>query len=501
MISGSRYRYRERAEWSNKFEEMFKWLEKQNPPIIVAPTKRDGAGYVVYGPNNNMDKVFEKLLKSRQCADTLSKREGSIATRKGQVRYLDAKLLRYPPVKYGPISINVAVTREPKYIDGPIHYVYNIPDTSLDKLTESVNCLVCLGRGIDLAFGRLRVLHSFEEVSSDGLVYRPVSRGQAVGDVEDTGSGFRSSVLLDTPVDGWFERLEENYAEWRKPPQRGFEARRGTVPPALTRTLYSINARVNYMLFSLESPDGQPFSYPIEEGMKVAAWTRHAVASALKDKFDPQTIRSYVYGHGDSAQREDRLSYVPLPSIGSVHSDGRIRRVMIAQLQGSTDNRARAVEDVLETADIILRREEYDGNGSSRNDGVPVARLVHVDDFESDRVVQYYTGVSKTWSTVTPVLLHGHDMRNGKLVPGRKDKLVNEAFSQAGYSEMVEEIELTKSSLIGGLPYAQEFNTPSHLRSWPRYHAFVCFREPMHGPLVIGIGRHYGIGLFARQAV
>jgi CRISPR-associated protein Csb2 len=36
-----------------------------------------------------------------------------------------------------------------------------------------------------------------------------------------------------------------------------------------------------------------------------------------------------------------------------------------------------------------------------------------------------------------------------------------------------------------------------HLGKWPRYHVAVRFSEPVTGPVLAGIGRHYGIGLFA----
>ncbi len=38
---------------------------------------------------------------------------------------------------------------------------------------------------------------------------------------------------------------------------------------------------------------------------------------------------------------------------------------------------------------------------------------------------------------------------------------------------------------------------PEHLKKWLRYHVAVRFRDAVPGPVLAGIGRHYGIGLFA----
>lgn len=42
-----------------------------------------------------------------------------------------------------------------------------------------------------------------------------------------------------------------------------------------------------------------------------------------------------------------------------------------------------------------------------------------------------------------------------------------------------------------------QLRVPEHLKKWPRYHVAIGFRDPIVGPVLIGIGRHYGIGLFA----
>lgn len=45
-----------------------------------------------------------------------------------------------------------------------------------------------------------------------------------------------------------------------------------------------------------------------------------------------------------------------------------------------------------------------------------------------------------------------------------------------------------------------QMRVPQHLSKWPRYHVSGRFTEPVSGPVLVGIGRHYGIGLFAGRA-
>jgi hypothetical protein len=46
---------------------------------------------------------------------------------------------------------------------------------------------------------------------------------------------------------------------------------------------------------------------------------------------------------------------------------------------------------------------------------------------------------------------------------------------------------------------AGSIRVPRHLAPWPRYHVWVRFEHAVSGPVLVGIGRHYGIGLFAAR--
>jgi CRISPR-associated protein Csb2 len=71
-------------------------------------------------------------------------------------------------------------------------------------------------------------------------------------------------------------------------------------------------------------------------------------------------------------------------------------------------------------------------------------------------------------------------------------------LEKSGYSpQSIMELFFQPAPLWAGTEGALAMRVPEHLAKWPRYHVGVRFREPVPGPVLAGIGKHYGIGLFA----
>lgn len=114
-----------------------------------------------------------------------------------------------------------------------------------------------------------------------------------------------------------------------------------------------------------------------------------------------------------------------------------------------------------------------------------------------DSVIRSYLGPSRAWESVTPMILHGHNSQRGRISLHKTSKLILEAFRNAGYpAGSVEDFYMQAAPLVPQLPAAAQFFVPTHLRHWPRYHVGVRFKEPITGPVLAGIGRHCGLGLF-----
>ena len=142
-----------------------------------------------------------------------------------------------------------------------------------------------------------------------------------------------------------------------------------------------------------------------------------------------------------------------------------------------------------------------------------------------DGGLQRFTGESAEWATVAPVILPGHEDRGGlrkKIArvradpPGERalleklnariEALLRKALVQSGLAkDLVERAELDWRGVafVAGVPNAAAFEVPAHLRSARRLHVRITFRDErgdllgVRGPLCVGSGRFYGLGLLA----
>jgi len=140
----------------------------------------------------------------------------------------------------------------------------------------------------------------------------------------------------------------------------------------------------------------------------------------------------------------------------------------------------------------------------------------------SDWVLRQYVGESRTWSTVTPIILPGHDDPDGlrkklnnrptseeqknllERLNRRIVSLLHKAFLQAGLSpelvDTIEELDWSRVGFRAGLDLADRYLRPDKLNG-PQYHVRVRFPHRIRGPLAIGAGRYRGLGVFATEGV
>jgi CRISPR-associated protein Csb2 len=96
------------------------------------------------------------------------------------------------------------------------------------------------------------------------------------------------------------------------------------------------------------------------------------------------------------------------------------------------------------------------------------------------------------------MVLHGHNTLRGRLSIHKTERLILEALEKSGYSaRLVEGLAFQPAPMWRGGEDARAVRVPLHLTRWPRYHVEVRFREAVQGPVLAGIGRHCGVGVFA----
>jgi CRISPR-associated protein Csb2 len=450
------------------------WLEEQGPPIIGAPpSSRAQRGVLFYMPNNDSDRIE---------GDPLRMAKIRTATKIFRPHVFDPEV----PFVYG-WSLGEAPGEE--------EYARTIC-TMAERLYQ-------LGRGIDMAWAWGELLDDgafFEELLAmyPGCIYRP-------------SAGSSTKTLL-CPRPGSLESLARRYEAFgrrfrpvkegrsvkvvfRQPPRPRFQAVPYNTPPS--RQLYELRAPTG---------EGSFAPWPLERVYALVERLRDAAVERLKRAIPNQNAdidRALIGRRPDGSNAcppENRVRIIPLPSIGHVHADRQIRRVLV-EVPATCPLREDDVHWAFSGLDIV------DGET-----GEIQAVLTRSDDEEFPR---HYgladDGGHRVWQTVTPAALPEHARRR-RIHPARmrakaglelaKEQAraaaaVSQALRHAGVRTGVEAIRVQREpfeahgarveTFAGGTRFAKE-------RLW---HVEIAFQAPVSGPLVIGDGRFLGLGVMA----
>ncbi len=443
------------GELSGEVEKALAWLQGRDSPIILAPSARAGVVFTRYVPNNDGDKK-----PSRQ--DRLT----------------------------GKTVCPTLMLDEPE-----VHYVWQIDIASHDManlVCTAAKRLTCLGWGVDLAYANGRLIDADAFGSLRGIRWRP------------RDGVLRDEQMMRTPIDGDMpgqstlrdlkraHRSAVNRVEHGEPLNTVDRAK------VYGQVFYESAERLlgrPYTVFELRNDDGSFFRYPQRQLIHIAGMLRHLAIETMKlappKGVDDDWVRSYVAGHADGNPSEHRqFSYLPLPSVGHLHTDPSVRRVMIAAPLG--DDR------LLDHLARLLTGQRLRPTEETRMDHPPT--LVRV---RRDKVASHYVSSAVHWASVTPVILPGHDDHK----PAKTRRLILKALQQSGIDQPCE-FEWSPFSHFRKALSAHKYDRnkkptghirPPYLLSKTGVHLKLRFNGElrMPGPLAIGAGRHCGLGLVA----
>jgi CRISPR-associated protein Csb2 len=252
------------------------------------------------------------------------------------------------------------------------------------------------------------------------------------------------------------------------------------------------------VVFRLEDEQGDLVSVEAAESCALAEAFRASLFAAAKEVgVSPE----FIHGHHDKGR--NHVFIAPLPSIGNRHADGRIRRIMLFGVPEEGERR-----DV----DLVLRQFAF----SKLNHGGKHAVLVPEDTYSG--VANAYVSSATQWQTVTPLMLPNPELRSreGHLWKSRQklskedrqaltDKLQSRRVAMV--KRMLSNAGLTPAAVaVSQAPFgsvetpAGKFVVPDGRKKYLKNtlcHVSVEFAEPVTGPLVLGRGKHFGLGLFA----
>ena len=436
------------AEGGDELREAFEWLERQPPPRIIAPRAELATNsYTLFVPTNDGDETFDRQDR------------------------LSSKIVR--PHLFIPRDGD----QDSQYT---LQYVWRISDQNwsmarphAELLSRESRHLMALGWGIDQVVGDGRILSTIEVDRLSGERWQPYANDML------------AAGRLRVPVEGSLRALISTYKSFR------VRLDDNTYNTPLEFNQFDVVRYVKTTQFPhrphacFELPIGLQFRQ--EASVEIAAMLRSLVCRDVnrhdfRDQFGDDT-EVYLAGHINGEKRTPpRFSYLPLPTIDHEHADGMIRRLLITEPYGGDGSRAR------------WATQRLSGQVLTDNQGNERGQLLGLWRSSSRRVVNLYVGKHIIWSTVTPVVLPGFDDK--QLV--KAQKMFIRAARQAGVStDGLVNVTLRKAPFWTGSQHPRHYRRPLYLKHFPAWHVKLEFQEPMSGPLVIGAGRHIGLGIFA----
>ncbi len=467
------------------------WLSRLPPPDIVAPHAVTGRPRRAAVPNNDGDVLAKAWASGREAKD--------------------------------PSALKTLKEFRPTYmVDGhDVHYLWRLDEAErtsapehLSALSNAAARIVALGWGIDMALGEMRLLESDEDLGLPGERWNPF----------DDGLG---GVPLRVPTDGLLDQLIQRHEAFCERLASG-----AYTPP---RALSSLPIRryrrasdrppLPSAAFSLLTPDASGYRLfnAARRALTVAGLVRGAARlAAERAGWVPERVAAVVLGHGAASgdgghvpAGTRRFAYLPLPSLEHRGADrppvvGGVRRVIVCGASHDAVEEVSWARRALSGRDLVA---EHTGEVVAVMSTIPL----------NDTVVRAYLGPASEWTTVTPVVLPGFDdprdyrrrldtetdastrRRLLDRLDARVDALLRKSLVQAGWAdELVRaaELEWRAGGFLPGVDVASRYGVPDHLRRYPTLHVRLRWRsaggEPIElpGPLCIGAGRYYGVGLF-----
>lgn len=222
-------------------------------------------------------------------------------------------------------------------------------------------------------------------------------------------------------------------------------------------------------------------SLPVEATVTLTNAVRIAMMSNAGES---GPIPEIISGHGSGPH----CVALALPFAGEEHADGRLMGFAVVLPHGiSLPERRR----VLAAAGALERRGLYLGKTLGSWE-VELDTAAVLQSLRPDT----WTRPSERWSTVTPILLDRFPKKKGPSV----EQVLEEACLRIGLPAPVI-IEHQPYSELAGVPPVPQFRLLRKARERARWgvHATLEFPVPVRGPVVLGAGRFFGLGLLKPQ--
>ncbi len=416
--------------------EAMRWLESLPAPAIKAPAAAARNVPTVYVPPNDRSK---------------GRRELGLPA-KLQARAFPAVVPEEPTVRYWWEAGEDGITR-------------HLP--ALDRIARSVGYL-----GHSASLVSMRFLRDQREPEARFL---PDPAGRVLLRMPYEGR-------LDDLIRGYEAAMKQKHRKeaWRPEPAPAVAYRDRDEEPAAADLPAGSHGRNWLVLASAEAR-----TPALEAFASVAEAMRNAVLVHAGEPVPP-----LLSGHaGDAVLQAPHLAILPLANVGFDWSDGKLFGLALV-LPRERDGLADPLRSALERA--VARFLEAGGTLALGRFGIWT--LVHDPTPEKASLRPgRYLRAARRFASVTPVVLPRHMKRKRGDTAEAQIAL---ACRQQGLPEP-ERIEAGPHPHLRGTGFASKkhWHTTGRFASRSLVHARLTFGDPVCGPLLLGAGRHFGLGL------
>jgi CRISPR-associated protein Csb2 len=217
-------------------------------------------------------------------------------------------------------------------------------------------------------------------------------------------------------------------------------------------------------------------------------------SAAIKAAGGSEGSPEWLSGHerDGSPSQQPHAAFFPLPFVGGErkYADGHLMGAGIAIPRGIGTEELRRVLGPLffnggAEQDITLYSHHWKWELERESRERPPIALRQTT----------WTGPSRNWASVTPVVLHHHPKKSRE---GDVERILREAFRSAKLPDPVA-IRVQSASAIEGAGHARsmpEFDEGGERMCRFQTHVQVLFQIPVIGPVLVGRGRYRGYGFF-----
>lgn len=487
------------ASLPDEARQALEWLEKLPAPLIAAPPARETRGFKNYVPNNDLDAVGGDPTQIRT--------EGTGKKKKTA-----------PAIGF----IKTEKWIRPWFFDAETRllYAWNFPkedEEAARRICASALGLYQLGCGVDMAWADGAVLPlggaALDDLLCEGgqRIWRPSEGAGSAGTPLACPMGRSLASLIER-----HQQAGKRLTTVLEPaPAKKAAGQIFRQPPKPRFRQVAYDSPSLYLSFDIiranKKGEARFAPQPLVSAVDLVTRIRDAAANRLRSASPQQSAaidRIFIGRDAAEADKAQRLRIVPLPSIGFVHADHMIRRVVVE----IPPNCPLAHGDIeWAFSGLVLNFDPDTGEIADGDDEIILARSS-----EQKMLAHYAIGSTPenskpahVWRTVTPAAL---TVARRRIDPARMRQeakggneradeeakaasAVMQALRHAGVTAGVEALHVQREPFEARGARAEAFATGARFSKERLWQVEIAFAEPISGPLIIGDGRYLGLGL------